>query len=177
MGFDIGARGSLTEDAWWGTMAMDQGIRCRWVEGYVAEQCTQRVTDFLKQRRRWFNGLARTSLTAPSSLRWRAVLIVSMLAWASAPLAWVYTVGHIAHGGYISPGIRVLADFSLAVYVATTLVGLQLNMREHGIVRVTQKIRWAVTWLVCLPVFSLLESAAVAFAIIRPAKGFYVVRK
>ena len=95
MGFDIGPRGSLTEDAWWGTMAMDRGIRCRWVEGYVAEQCTHRVPDFLKQRRRWFNGLARTASSAPASLRWRAVLMVSMLAWASAPLAWVYTVAHL----------------------------------------------------------------------------------
>jgi egghead protein (zeste-white 4 protein) len=177
VGFDIGARGSLTEDAWWGTMAMDRGLRCRWVDGYIAEQCTQRVPDFLKQRRRWFNGLARTALSAPASWRWRAVLTVSMLAWASAPLAWIYTAGHLIDGGYINPAIRLLADFSLAVYVATTLIGLQLNMREHGIRGIAQKVRWALTWLACLPVFSLMESAAVAYAIVRPAKDFHVVRK
>ena len=177
VGFDIGPRGSLTEDAWWGTLAMDRGLRCRWVEGYVAEQCTQRIPDFLKQRRRWFNGLARTALSAPASWRWRAVLTVSMLAWASAPFAWIYTAAHLAAGGYVSPVIRVAADFSLAVYTVTTLIGLQLNMREHGIRGTAQKIRWAVTWLACLPVFSLLESTAVAYAIVRPAKDFHVVRK
>ena len=44
-----------------------------------------------------------------------------------------YTVGHLIDGGYISPWIRALANFSLAVYVATTLIGLQLNMKDHGI--------------------------------------------
>ena len=177
MGFDIGARGSLTEDAWWGTLAMDRGFRCRWVEGHIAEQCTHRVSDFIKQRRRWFSGLVRTSLSAPASLRWRAVLIVSMLAWGSAPFAWIYTIGHLIDGGYINPVVRALANFGLAVYIATTLIGLQLNMREHGMPGIGQKVRWALIWLVCLPVFSLMESAAVAFAIVRPAKTFHVVGK
>ena len=177
MGFDIGPAGSLTEDAWWGTLAMDRGIRCRWVEGHVAEQCTQRVPDFLKQRRRWFNGMDRTARKAPARLRWRLTLLASMAAWACAPIAWIYTIGHLAEGGYISPVIRVLADLSLAVYVATTLIGLQLNMREHGITSLIQKVRWAVTWLACLPVFSLMESVAVAYALVRPAKDFHVVRK
>jgi beta-1,4-mannosyltransferase len=177
MGFDVGPRGSLTEDAWWGTMAMDRGYRCRWVEGHIAEQCTERARDFLKQRRRWFNGLARTSLSRQARLRWRAVIIISMLAWASAPLALIYTIAHIATGGYVPPEIRVLANFSLAVYIATTLVGLRLNLREHGIRKILPRLGWALTWLACLPVFSTLESAAVAYAIARPAKSFYVVRK
>jgi hypothetical protein len=42
---------------------------------------------------------------------------------------------------------------------------------------IVQKVRWALIWLVCLPVFSLMESAAVAFAIMRPAKDFHVVKK
>lgn len=177
LGFDVGPKGSLTEDAWWGTVAMDKGYRCRWVEGHLAEQCTYKIPDFIKQRRRWFNGMARTAVSAPVSVKWKGVLGVSMLAWASAPVAWVYTIGHFVDGGYISPWVRALANISLAVYVATTFVGLQVNMTEHGIKNPFQKIRWALTWLVCMPVFSLLESTAVAYAILRPAKTFHVVKK
>ena len=177
VGFDLGPMGSLTEDAWWGVIASSRGVRCRWVEGHVEEQCTQQVPDFLKQRRRWFTGLRRTSMLAPAPLRWRAVLIISMLAWASAPFAWAYTIGHLIDGGYISPWIRALANFSLAVYVATTLIGLRLNMRDHGIREFRLKVKWAATWLICLPIFSGLESAAVAYALIRPEKGWHVVRK
>jgi egghead protein (zeste-white 4 protein) len=177
LGFDIGAEGSLTEDAWWGTIAMDRGYRCRWVEGHIAEQCTFHLGDFLNQRRRWFCGMARTALHAPVSWRWRAVLGISMLTWASAPLAWVYTVAHLADGGYCPPVIRALDNFGLAVYIATTIIGLGVNMDEHGIRHPLRKARWLLTWLVCLPVFSLAEAAAVAYAITRPARGFDVVRK
>ena len=177
LGFDIGPVGSLTEDAWWGTIAMDQGYRCRWVEGHVAEQCTFRAGDFLKQRRRWFNGMARTALHAPVSWKWRAVLGVSMITWTSAPFAWIYTLAHLIEGGYVSPVVQALANISLAVYVATTLIGLGVNMTDHGITRPLPKLRWGLAWLICLPAFSLLESAAVAFAVIRPAAGFDVVRK
>lgn len=177
VGFDVGPIGDLTEDAWWGAQASAMGIRCRWVEGHIAEQCTQQVIDFLKQRRRWFTGARRTAMKAPVPLRWRAMLILSTLVWASAPFAWFYTLGHLIEGGGVSPWIRLLANFSLAVYIATTLIGLQLNMREHGITRLGQKIRWACIWLLCLPVFSALESLAVGYAIIRPEKGWHVVRK
>ena len=177
LGFDIGPVGSLTEDAWWGTIAMDYGYRCRWVEGHVAEQCTFRVRDFLRQRRRWFNGMARTSMHAPVSWKWRAVLGASMITWASAPFAWVYTIAHLVFGGYVSPVIQALANVSLAVYVTTTLIGLGVNMADHGIWHPVQKIRWALTWLVCLPMFSLLEATAVAYALVRPAKSFDVVKK
>ena len=126
---------------------------------------------------RWFNGLVRTSVSAPSSLRWRVGMLVSMLVWGSAPLAWAYTVAHLFEGGEVSPVVRLLANFSLAVYVTTTLVGLRLNLREHGKSRWVQKVGWALTWLVCLPFFSLLEATAVGYAIARPAKDFQVVKK
>ena len=68
-------------------------------------------------------------------------------------------------------------ELSLAVYIATTLIGLQLNMRDHGIRKFSQKVRWALTWMLCLIFFSGMESMAVAYAIIRPEKGWHVVRK
>ena len=177
IGFDLGPIGSLTEDAWWGVIASSRGVRCRWIEGHIEEQCTHQVSDFLKQRRRWFNGLVRTSIKAPALFRWRAVLLISMLAWASAPFAWIYTIIHMIDGGYISPYIRALANFALAVYIATTLVGLLLNMKDHGIDKYSQKIRWILIWIVCLPAFSLLEAIAVGFAILCSVDTFQVVRK
>lgn len=177
VGFDVGPIGSLTEDAWWGTLAMEQGVRCRWVEGHIAEQCTQKLPDFLQQRRRWFNGMGRTALRSPAALRWRFSLLLSMGAWASAPVAWIYTVAHLFEGGSINPAVRLLANFSLAVYVATTLIGLQLNLREHGVTHYGRKIGWALLWLVCLPLFSLMEAVAVTYAMIRPVSMFHVVKK
>jgi beta-1,4-mannosyltransferase len=177
MGFDVGPVGSLTEDAWWGTLAMDAGYRCRWVEGHLAEQCTHSVRDFMKQRRRWFNGMHRTSWRAPAQLRWRLTLMLAMLTWALTPLAWAYTVAHFVDGGYTPPIIRALANAGLAVYITTTLVGLRVNLDDHRVRNRLQRLRWTLTWLVCLPLFSILEAAAVAFAMLRPTRTFHVVKK
>jgi hypothetical protein len=52
-----------------------------------------------------------------------------------------------------------------------------VNMTEHGIRNPLRRIGWCVTWLACMPMFSLMESVSVAYAIVKPARGFHVVRK
>lgn len=177
VGFDVGPVGSITEDAFWGYQQMEIGRRCCWVDGYLEEQCTQSPSDFVKQRRRWFSGLIKVAVQAPVKLRWRIMLGVSMLAWALAPLAWGYTIGHFITGGYVDPAVRALANGSFAVYIVTTLAGLRVNMNEHGIRNPLKRVGWCLTWLFCMPVFSLMESISVAYALARPATGFHVVRK
>jgi hypothetical protein len=176
-GFDIGAIGSLTEDAWLGLKLAAAGVRFGWIHGTMIEQCTEKLADLEKQRGRWFNGQVRTSFKCPVPLRFRIIMIFSMAVWAAAPISWIYTVSHLLLGGYISPDVRMLANLSLAIYITTTLVGLRVNMREHGITRITEKIKWAATWMMLLPVFSLIEAGAITKAVIRPAKKFHVVTK
>jgi Glycosyl transferase family group 2 len=71
-GFDFGAIGSITEDAFWALLQMAEGRQCRWVDGYVVEQAPRTLRDFVKQRRRWFVG-PRACSPRPgcTSRRWR----------------------------------------------------------------------------------------------------------
>lgn len=177
IGFDVGPHGSITEDAFWGCQQMERGRRCRWVDGYIEEQCTHSAGDFLNQRRRWFSGLVKVALYAPVKLRWRVMLGISMLAWALAPFAWVYTIEHFINGGHITPAVQFIANFTLAVFIVTTIFGLRVNLTEHGIKSPIRRLGWFITWLTCLPMFSLMESAGVAWALVNPAKSFYVVHK
>ena len=177
IGFDVGPHGSITEDAFWGYQQMERGRRCRWVDGYIEEQCTHSAGDFLNQRRRWFSGLMKVTLYAPVKLRWRVMLGISVLAWALAPFAWVYTIEHFVHGGHISPAVQVIANLTLAVYIVTTILGLRVNLTEHGVKSPIRRLGWFITWLTCLPMFSLMESAGVAWALVNPARSFHVVRK
>jgi beta-1,4-mannosyltransferase len=176
-GFDFGPDGSITEDAFWALASMEAGSRCRWVHGYMEEQSTQSVMDFLKQRRRWFQGIVKVCLYAPARWRWRAALAVSTVLWALSPVVATYTIAHFVTGGYVSPLVRILADGTLAAYIVAGLAGLRANLTEHGIRHPLNRIRWCAAWLICLPIFSGLESAAVAYALIRPANDFHVVRK
>ena len=177
VGFDVGAVGSITEDAFWGCQQMEAGRRCRWVDGYLEEQCTQSVPDFMRQRRRWFNGLVKVALYAPAKLRWRAVIGMRMSAWALAPVIWIYTVAHFMVGGYVEPWVRAVANGSFAVYITATVVGIQVNLDQHGTTGRIRRASWYLMWLILLPAFSLVESASVACAIVKSSNKFHVVQK
>jgi egghead protein (zeste-white 4 protein) len=176
-GLDLGPAGSMTEDAWLGALLMKYGVRCGWVQGHVSEQCTEKLKDFSKQRRRWHGGLIKTSIFCPTPFRWRAGMMITGIVWSIAPFALVYTVAHLFFGGGISSEVRALANFSLAVFVTAGILGLQLNLRDHGVKGRVRKMGWAILWIVCLPIFSALESAAVAWSLARPPKVFDVVSK
>jgi beta-1,4-mannosyltransferase len=176
-GFDVGPRGSITEDAWWGYLQMETGRRCRWVDGCIEEQSTRSAGDFLRQRRRWFSGLLNVVLHAPVRLRWRVMLGISITAWVITPLAWLYTIEHFIHGSHVNAGVQAAANFAFAAYLVIALFGLKRNLIEHGVRNPAKQAGWFVTWLACLPLFGLMESAGVAWALVRPARSFHVVEK
>jgi beta-1,4-mannosyltransferase len=176
-GFDVTPAGSLAEDSWWGLTEAQAGVRTRWVDGYMAEQCPESARDFMRQRRRWANGMTRAVLHAPADFRYKAVMAVSIVCWMLAPVAWIYTLTHFGIGGYINPWVRLFANVSFATYIVTTLAGLRVNMTEHGITSLPRRAAVTVLWLVIMPAFGLMESAAVGYAAIRPAKTFHVISK
>lgn len=75
IGFDVGPKGSITEDAWWVLLAIENGYRTMWCEGYMSEQSTQSLSDFIRQRRRWYVGLLKVGLYCPVSLRIKSLVV------------------------------------------------------------------------------------------------------
>ena len=177
VGFDFGPNGSITEDAFWALVAMERGYRCRWVEGYLEEQSTESVADFVKQRRRWFQGLAKVSLFAPVKPIWRLSLGINTVLWALAPFASLYTIAHLFYGFSTVPWIHFLANFSFASFGVLYLMGLKTNLDEYGIKKIWQRLTWTVMQIVLLPAFNAMEGVGVLMAIFRPHPGFHVVKK
>lgn len=177
VGFDFGPAGSITEDAYWALCAMQQGYRSRWVDGFLEEQSTQGIMDFLKQRRRWFQGIVKVCVLAPVKLRWRATFGISTMLWALAPLGMAYTLGHLIVGGGVSPAVKMLADVALAGCVTIQFVGLRVNLTEHGITSHARRCMWYLLSLASIPLAALMEAASVGYALVRPASGFHVVSK
>lgn len=177
IGFDFGPQGSITEDAFWALVAMQKGHRCRWVEGYLEEQATQSLLDFIKQRRRWFQGLAKVSLHAPVRLYWRFSLAMNTLLWAIAPFAALYTIAHLFYGSTPQGWIQFFANYSFASFAVLYIIGLKANLDEHGIHNFWQRSLWYIAQLILFPTFSLLESVGVLAAVFRPTAGFHVVKK
>jgi beta-1,4-mannosyltransferase len=177
IGFDFGPRGSITEDAFWALVAMEHGYRCRWVDGYLEEQSTHSAGDFVRQRRRWYQGLVKVSIWAPVKLRWRLPLGLNTFCWTLAPFAMLYTIGHLFYGFSHEWWIRFLANYSLASFGTLYLIGLKANLDEYGVQRWFKRVGWGIAQLILFPFFTLLEGVGVMLAVFRPVAGFHVVKK
>jgi len=177
IGFDFGPQGSITEDAFWALVAMERGYRCRWVDGYLEEQSTQSAGDFVRQRRRWYQGLIKVSVHAPVKLWWRLPMGINTFLWTVAPFAMLYTIGHFFYGFSHEWWVRALANFSFASFGTLYFMGLKANLDEHGVTDWLRRTGWYVAQLVLFPFFTLLESVGVLAAIFRPVGGFEVIKK
>jgi len=177
VGFDVGEKGSITEDAFWALMQMANGRRARWCDGYLEEQSTQSVHDFVKQRRRWFLGLILVSRYAPVSMKWRWPLALNTVIWALAPLGFTYTFVHLFLGSDVPDGVRLIANLAYASFVVLYVMGLQVNLDEHGITNWWKRMGWYAALILLLPVFSVMEAAGVIYGIVKPDVGFHVVKK
>jgi egghead protein (zeste-white 4 protein) len=179
IGFDFGPNGSITENAFWALVAVELGYRCRWVQGYLEEQSTQSIHDFIKQRRRWFQGLVKVSIHAPVKKKWRYLLGINTLFWAIAPISTILTIGHLFHSFEIDPMIRFLCNTAFAVFLILYIVGLNINLNEHGIRDKPRRLYWMFMQVSLLPAFSILESLGVLYAVLSPKtmSQFHVVKK
>lgn len=184
IGFDVGPQGSITEDAWWILQALQRGVRTCWIDGYMEEQSTQSVMDFLKQRRRWYVGLWKVGRHCPVPLIYRVSLLFNTLCWIVMPillpLQVAYIVFSIVYGKHIVLAVRILTSLIAASSAGVYFTGLVVNMREHG-TPAWRGLLWMLLLVVCLPFFYLMEACSIVMAFFSPlsenAKGFHVVVK
>jgi egghead protein (zeste-white 4 protein) len=173
IGFDFGDQGSITEDAFFALVAMEQGERCGWVDGIIEEQSTRSIPDFIKQRRRWFVGLLKVVRYAPVRRWWRVPLGISVGLWAISWMGQLITYLNF----FVDPAIRYIGNACFAYYVTQYVLGLRVNLDHYGETNVLRRLRLYVSLLVLLPVFSILEAAGVVYGLVKPETGFHVVKK
>lgn len=85
--FDNGPRGSIAEDAFFAVKAVNLGYTFGWVDGIVFEKSPFTIIDFVRQRRRWFQGIYLT--VTEKRLKWNSAKIgmtYSLLVWALLPV-------------------------------------------------------------------------------------------
>ena len=177
VGFDFGPEGSITEDSFWALGQMQLSRRCRWVDGYVAEQAPQSVEDFVKQRRRWFLGLVKVVTDAPVGLRWRIPLAVSTIVWSASWIGILYLYVNLLTGFAVPDWVQLCGNVAFATFIATYVVGLRLNLENLPPRSRLRTLGLYAAQLALVPAFAALEAAGVIYGLVRPETGFHVIRK
>lgn len=178
-GFDLGLKGSITEDAWWCLIANAAGNKIRWVEGYLEEQSVRSFRDFKKQRGRWFYGLRLVSRYASVSwlrrLPLRLNLILWMVVWASIP----FSIAHFWFGFAVPLFLMAAVSTSLGVYVAMVVSGMWVNLRLAGLGQWWRYVFMTPLQVALVPVYAMMEMyAAFVYGVCIPDRDdFHVIEK
>lgn len=166
LSWDLGGKGSVTEDAYFALKAAERGIEFYWVEGNLLEQSPQNLMDLMQQRRRWFTGLRL--LVTDASIHWktRLPLRVSVLMWT---VSWISVVCGILSllmsGSYVGYLPGILLALILSVNLSVYAVGAVYN-RSNPFLAV-----------LLAPVSGIVEASSVLWALVKPAVTFHVVDK
>jgi hypothetical protein len=136
--------------------------------------------DFVKQRRRWFLGLVRCVFETPVRARFRLALGVSTFAWSISWIGLLTTLVNLFAGERVPPVAQAIGDFVLATYLVAYVVGLKVNLDNLDQSVAISPLKVGCLYLlqtVLLPIFSAMEAAGILYGMLRPTKGFHVVRK
>ncbi|CAF1647423.1 unnamed protein product [Adineta ricciae] len=84
--FDNGRAGSIAEDTYFAMLAMSKNKKFGWVEGEMWEKSPFTLSDFIKQRKRWLQGILLVVHDARLPIRVRIGLGIALYSWITLPL-------------------------------------------------------------------------------------------
>jgi len=177
IGFDLGGHGSITEDAYFALIANDRGYKFGWVDGFIREQSPFTIKDLIKQRRRWFCGLAILAFDSSIAFKRRFYLICSLILWKISWIAIFVTITNFLIGGsYFPLSLIILSAIMTSGYYVAYMIGVYRNLIDMDFSRIKKVYIYLITF-VLVPISAFIEGIAVIYAIIRPVKVFDVVKK
>ena len=181
--WDVGGHGSITEDAYFALLAMERGVKFDWVEGFIREQSPFTAIDIIRQRRRWYCGLAQVSRDPALKLLTRFTLRVFVWFWTftalALPLPLIYLQQRFIFGSGVLPyEVFLMGGTVTGFYAAVYSVGAYRNVL-HCDLPLIKKV-----WIVCFSLISwfffvpaLVECAGTLYGLFSPVSTFYVVAK
>lgn len=177
IGFDMGGKGSITEDAYFALTAAQKGVKFAWVEGFIREQSPFNIRDLIKQRRRWISGLVLLSEDTSLGFETRLPLRVNLILWQVSWISIFVTLINVIVGGSWFPiELSYTAAMITGGFYSMYTVGAYRNLIDLNI-PLYKKIALYLTTLFFIPISAVIEGIAVIYATLEPVKHFEVVNK
>ena len=156
----------------WGRTPVQAGAMVLWV--FVGNLAIKPATTPLLRLFGYRSVLIAASAVAAVTV----VLMAFMATWTVSGMGVLYTCTNLVLGLRTPTLVAWLGAGCYAWYQTMYLIGLQLNLRHYPepLPRWRRAFYYAAQ-VVLMPVFGALEGAGVLYALARPERGFFVIRK
>ena len=177
IGFDHGMEGSITEDTFFAMYAAPRGVQVKWCFGHMYEQSPFNITDFAKQRCRWYAGLWLCCRSVRLPFARRLFLGLHVSSWAFCPLlnilTWVNITTEYARSYGFRLFIAVLYTIPAIGYLVGFLYSFSPRTFKHGL---SEFIMLLFLQIQLIPVFAVMEAYGIVLAVFKPALFVCIAR-
>eukprot|EP00927_Polykrikos_kofoidii_P084367 TRINITY_DN886_c0_g2_i1.p1 TRINITY_DN886_c0_g2~~TRINITY_DN886_c0_g2_i1.p1 ORF type:complete len:1924 (-),score=192.51 TRINITY_DN886_c0_g2_i1:371-5710(-) len=183
VGFDHGLRASITEDTYFALYAWDKiDLKFSWIDAFMFEQSPFSIDDIVKQRARWFQGIAYCCFCPRLPLRVKLVLVVLWVSWTGATLAMIGSllIMYEGLGWYTSTWLmQTWQILFVAIQTWHYMMGFSMsfNPRDLGVAR------WLLSQLALVlggSIIGLVECCGIIrglYLLVSNKEEFYIVQK
>ena len=176
VGFDFGPEGSIAEDCFFALSAWRDGYKFGYIQGEMWEKSTFSVVDYIKQRKRWVQGISMTLMSKQIPTGKKFGIFTMVMAWLTMPFSVPNMVLMPLFPLPLPNIINFLCGFMGGVMTFLYILSAikSLHVRRLGIVRY---ILLCAAPIVLIPVFVTMETCGVLSALFNRQKEFHIVNK
>lgn len=175
--FDNGMNGSIAEDTYFAALAIARGYSFDWIEGEMREQSPQTFMDFVKQRRRWLQGIylvVHDSRLPFSSRFWFGF---SLYNWIALPLQITISLILLMFPIVTWLVLDLLFQLNATILLYLFIIGSIKSFRFKGRHSWLKRIVCTTAAVFCIPVVIIAEAIAVIWGLFTDKRQFYIVNK
>ena len=174
--YDHGPDGSIAEDCYFSMVAMEKGYKFDFVQGEMYEKSPFTLMDFIRQRRRWVQGIWLVVHNFKIPIRTKFFLILSHYAALTLPLVTLNVFLNLAIKIPAPIHILVMEKFCAAITIYMYMFGLlkTLDLKPRSIPII---ILYIMIQMVTLTLNAIFENIAVIWGAFSSKHNFYVVKK
>lgn len=179
IGFDHGPHASITEDAYFGLIAAQKGIKFGWIEGIIQEQSPFNLSDLIKQRTRWMSGIRLILKDDRVHAKSKVFIIVNYIGWVVGLLIPVITVLNVfIHNAMMPIPMIIIAGIINGLFGVVYFIGWYRNQLHSNVHPVTKAGLGIATILGWVLLFSpIIEAIGMIRSFIIPDTSFVVIDK